>query len=284
MMVLSKKDARAYLMLKIAHARYATSPQLLEENQLQKIRTLAEHQYALEERVLNSDLAQSVYLPESTLEDTYLRQRDGFDSFSDFERALRDAGLNTISYRKALHRELCIEAIMDKVGCSAEPATTADARSYFDSHPEKFSIPEKRRTRHILITLSDDNDPEEAAETLSLLTVIREQLLIEPDAFNELALRHSQCPTAVEGGQLGLVPPGVLYDSLDAVLFSLETGEISQPVRSPMGYHLLQCREIQPAEHKSFEDAKVKILAALNQQRKQKVQREWIQQLSPLKG
>lgn len=283
-MFLSKNDARAYLTLKIAHARYSTSPKLLDQHQLDKVQRLADHQYDLEERVLSSTLAQSIYLPESTLEDTYLRQRDGFESYRDFEQALRDVGLNTISYRKALHRELCIEAVMDKVGCNAKPATTEEAREYFDSHPEKFSIPEKRRTSHILITLSDDNDPREAAEAIELLNVIIEQLSIEPDAFNELALRHSQCPTAVEGGQLGLVPPGVLYDSLDEVLFTLDAGELSHPVRSPMGYHLLLCKEIHPAEHKSFDEAKVKILAAINNLRKQQAQREWIQQLTPLKG
>lgn len=282
-MFLSKNDAYAYLTLKIAHSRYATSPKLLDELQLSKVRRLAKRQYELEERVLRSTLAQSVYLPESTLEDTYLRQKDGFESYRDFENALRDAGLNAASYRNALHRELCIEAIMDKVSCSAQPATAEDARIYFDHHPEKFRIPEKRRARHILITLKADNDPYEAAEAITLLKVIRKQLLVEPDTFNELALQYSQCPTAVEGGQLGLVPPGILYESLNEVLFSLKAGELSQPVRSPMGYHLLLCKEILPGEYKCFEDAKNKILRALNTQRKQQTMREWIQQLSPQK-
>ena len=97
--------------------------------------------------------------------------------------------------------------------------------------------------------------------------------------FGELALRYSQCPTAVEGGQLGKVPPGLLYEELEPVLFRMAEGSVSQPLRSPLGYHLFLCERVIPAEHKSFAQARDKIIEFLADTRRSRAQRQWIKQL-----
>ncbi|MDD5462304.1 MAG: peptidylprolyl isomerase [Methylococcales bacterium] len=60
----------------------------------------------------------------------------------------------------------------------------------------------------------------------------------------ELALKHSECPTALQGGVSGIVPRGKLCPELDAALFSIKAGEISEIVESEIGFHLVLCQQI----------------------------------------
>jgi len=67
--------------------------------------------------------------------------------------------------------------------------------------------------------------------------------IIALNKFADLALKHSECPTALQGGVLGIVPRGKLYPELDAVLFSLKVGAVSDIVESEIGFHLLLCKQ-----------------------------------------
>ena len=98
----------------------------------------------------------------------------------------------------------------------------------------------------------------------------------KPYKFADLALKHSECPTALQGGVLGIVPRGKLYPELDAVLFSLKVGAISDIVESEIGYHLLLCKQIQKAETLSLQKATPKIRQLMNDRSRQACQRAWL--------
>lgn len=144
--------------------------------------------------------------------------------------------------------------------------------------PEKFALPEKRQPRHLLITVNDGMGNAGELKVLRQMDTLLAQLDEKGSNFGELALQYSQCPTAVEGGQLGKVPPGLLYDELDRVLFRMPEGHISQPLRSPLGYHLLFCEKVFPAECKSFAQARDKIIEFLADARRSRAQKQWIKQ------
>ena len=76
----------------------------------------------------------------------------------------------------------------------------------------------------------------------------------------DLALRYSECPTALEKGHIGYVTAGQLYPELDKHLFQMRSGEVSPVLSSPMGLHLLQCVDISPAQLIPIEEAVPKII------------------------
>lgn len=276
---LTEAQALAYLGLKIADARYGKQLNELEGKELQEVMAQAERQYRLEEKVLAAPESQQVHLPEATLEDAWLRIRGRYEKDQDFEQALAQVQLTPRAYRLALSRELRIEAVLEKVASSAEPVSDEVVARFYHQYPDKFTIPEKRRTRHLLITV--DESRADAGELLVLqqMEAIRARLLRRPELFSELTLRHSQCPTAVEGGQLGLVTKGLLFEALDQALFEMQAGDISPPLRSPLGYHILYCEAIIPAENTSLEQARPKILEYLQDKQRQQLQKRWMLQL-----
>ncbi len=85
----------------------------------------------------------------------------------------------------------------------------------------------KIKARHILV-----NQEFEAQDLLKKLS--------EGKAFEELARGHSLCPSKAEGGDLGEFGKGSMVPSFETAAFALKVGEVSQPVRTQFGFHLIQ--------------------------------------------
>ena len=94
-----------------------------------------------------------------------------------------------------------------------------------------------------------------------------------------MALKHSECPTALQGGVLGIVPRGTLYPELDTVLFSINAGEISDIVESEIGFHIVLCKQIQRAETLSLQKAAPKIRELMLERSRRTCQRAWLASL-----
>lgn len=119
----------------------------------------------------------------------------------------------------------------------------------------RFSKPEERQARHILIEVnaqSSDAKAQEEARTL------RDQLAKGGD-FAALASQHSDDPgSKARGGQLEPATRGVLDPAFEDALFKLKTGEISQPIRSAFGWHIIRLDSISPEKVKPLSDSAVR--------------------------
>jgi parvulin-like peptidyl-prolyl isomerase len=112
------------------------------------------------------------------------------------------------------------------------------------------------RSRHILFTI-DKSAPDqtvEAANALAKATAVRDQLRQDPNnqaLWNQLAKDHSQDPgTAASGGELGWVGKGQFVKEFEDAAKALSIGQISDPVKSDFGYHIIQVEERRgPAEN-----------------------------------
>jgi nitrogen fixation protein NifM len=130
-----------------------------------------------------------------------------------------------------------------------------DVEIFYHLHQPRIRRPETRVLRHILITLNDEFFENRLPQAQARINDIRKTLIDDPQRFAELALKHSECPTSLNGGLLGTVQRGQLYPELEPVAFTLQTGELSPIAKSPMGLHLLRCDSIQPARELSLAEA-----------------------------
>ena len=113
--------------------------------------------------------------------------------------------------------------------------------------PEQFRRPETRLARHILITINDTIAENTRSAAGKRINAIQARLAKEPQRFEEQALKHSECPTALDGGKLGDLPRGKLFPELDKALFELKAGEVSGVLESELGFHVLRCDTITEA-------------------------------------
>jgi peptidyl-prolyl cis-trans isomerase SurA len=131
------------------------------------------------------------------------------------------------------------------------------------------------RLRHILIRTSETLSEGEALRRLSDL---RERIVSGGADFAEMARVHSGDATAARGGELDWVYPGDTVPDFERAYQDLKDGEISQPVRTPFGYHLIQVLERRSADM-SQERKRLQARQALRERKADEAYQEWLRQL-----
>lgn len=268
----------AYLVLKTAHGLYGKNPSALETEELRRVERMAARQFDLEARVLASVEARDVVVPQATLEAALNEVLGRYPDPEAFREDLAGNGLSVAAYEQSLARELRVEAVLDKVGSRAARVSDIDVELYYRYHPEQFERPETRLARHILVTVNEDLAENTAAAARERMETIARRLAKDPRRFEEQAMKHSECPTALNGGLLGEVKRGQLYPDLDRVLFGMAPMEISAVLESPVGLHLLRCDGVIPARGLSFAEVRERIRERLFQNRRRICQNAWIKQ------
>ncbi len=130
------------------------------------------------------------------------------------------------------------EALIRQLGEAAitpAPANDAQLRRVYDTHPDRFRAPALYETAHILFP----RQPDMAALRTQAETVVAE-LRANPRRFGELARHHSACSSKNNGGLLGQLGAGDTVAEFEAALERLREGEISDPVETRFGLHLIR--------------------------------------------
>lgn len=273
------EHAVAYLELKAAQNLYGKAPAALEAAERARVRSVAARQYGLEARVLAAPEARDASVPAASLAAALDEVKKRYADAADFHADLAHNGLDEAGFTDALERELRVEAVLEKVGTRAARVSDIDVELYYQYHPDQFRRPETRRARHILVTVNDDLPDNTRAAAQARIEAVAARLARDPGRFEEQAMKHSECPTALHGGLLGDVPQGQLYPELDAALFAMHAGALSEILESPMGLHLLRCDAVTPAAVLSLKDARGPIRTLLEQRRKRVCQQAWVKQL-----
>lgn len=269
----------AYLALKAAQKLYGKAPAALAADESARVQDMAQKQFELEAKILAAPEARDAMVPPATLQAALQEIRGRYENGDDFADDLAGNGLSESEFADALERELRVEAILEKVGTHAEHVTDTDVELYYQYHPDQFRRQETRLARHILVTLNE-TIPENTREmALKRISEVARRLQKEPGRFEEQALKHSECPTALEGGKLGDLPRGKLFPELEQALFELGAGEVSGVIESELGFHVLRCDSITPASVLGYAQAKSSIRKVMEQKRKRAVQQAWLRQL-----
>lgn len=269
-----------YHLLRAAADQFSRGLAALSDEQWPQVEARAEQSFALETLVLTAPEAQRVCIPEDQIEQALAEVRQRYADEQEFTQELALNGLEPATLRRALQRELCFDAAIRAVGARHAPVTEADAQLFYELHAERFSQPETRAARHLLITVNEDFAENQRAAARERIQALAEETLPgDADAFGQLARRHSECPTALEDGRLGTLKPGQLYPALDRALFAMQAGDISPVLESPLGFHLLYCEAINPAKTVPFEQARARIRQALTERRQREAQKAWIAEL-----
>ena len=136
--------------------------------------------------------------------------------------------------------------------------TDEEIQKYYEANSQMFKSEETVSAKHILVDDLDQMKEIEAEITNGM-------------SFEEAAKKHSKCPSAAEGGSLGSFTRGRMVPEFENAAFELEIGEISEPIKTQFGYHLIQLDEKNAGSLKSLEESKQMIVKnLLNQKQNEK--------------
>lgn len=273
---MTEAAASPWLALKLAQEFYGKSPEALAPDENRRVSALARKQAEIERRILASVEAAGVVLPAVAVERALAEIHARYASTEEFHAALARADLSPDSLRAAIGRDLVVEAVLEQVAGRAPAVSDTDVEIFYLQNRAKFEKPETRTLRHILVTINAALPGSERAAAQAKIADILARLRKEPARFAEQALKHSECPTAMNGGLLGTLPRGKLYAELDAVAFALPAGGLSESVESPVGFHILLCEAIDAPRAVPLAEAREKVRAHLDASRRQALQKSWV--------
>jgi len=141
-----------------------------------------------------------------------------------------------------------------------------ELESFYRQNFNRYSIPEQRRARHILIKTSEEDSADTLAEKRKRAELVLE-LSRSGEDFAELAKQFSEGPTGPKGGDLGSFSRGRMVKPFEDAAFSLNEGEISDIVETQFGFHIIKLEKIEPAYTKTLDEVKDEIEAGLQAQK-----------------
>jgi nitrogen fixation protein NifM len=218
-------------------------------------------------------------LPETSIETSLMEIRERYASDEDFNADLDRMGLDAPSLRQAVERDMVVEVVLERIATRSATVSDTEVEIFWFMHMDRFRRAETRVLRHILVTINEQLAGNERPAARARIDAIHARLTKSPERFAEQALKHSECPTAMNGGLLGTVPRGQLYPELEAIAFALAEASLSEPVESELGYHLIHCETINPERQSQLDEVRTNIREHLDQQRRSICQKAWINAL-----
>lgn len=148
--------------------------------------------------------------------------------------------------------------------------TEAEAKQYYEANQAQYQEPEQRRASHILIR-PQGNDPKAFEKARAQAKDLLGQLRAAPERFAELAGKYSQDPmSAAQGGDLGSFTRDTMVKPFADAVFGMKVGELSGPVETEFGVHIIRLTGITPGARLGFDAVKGEIMEQLAEQAAQR--------------
>jgi parvulin-like peptidyl-prolyl isomerase len=181
-----------------------------------------------------------------------------------YKKLLKEQGLTEEQAKEEVRSQLISEELFKKVTEDVK-VSPDEIRSYYNSHKTQYQQPESRDVRHILV------------QKKALADRLYSQLRTGAN-FAALAKRYSKDPGSASSGGKLTVSKGQTVPEFDKETFELKTNEISRPVKTQYGYHIIQAlSDVKPAEKTPLSKVDDSIKQQLEQQQKNETMTKWVE-------
>lgn len=203
--------------------------------------------------VASATLGADAYLPRVRIDPASLR-----DYYVKHPKEFRSPESVRVEYAA-----LSVATLMPQMTVSDE-----EVNRYYTEHAAQFGEPEQRRASHILIAVPQDAAPAVSEAARAKASQILAQAKQDPARFDALAKQYSQdTGSAEQGGDLGFFARGSMVKPFEDAVFALKPGEITGPVQTPFGWHIIKLAEIKPAQVQPLEQVREKIASELKNEK-----------------
>ena len=197
----------------------------------------------------------------------------------EYEKALEKAGFTAADYRaNALAVTALTQKIFDAVTKDVK-VSDAEISQYYIQNQSQYGTPESRDVRHILIAVKDKDGNVDYAASKAKADQVYAELKAGAD-FAKLAKEDSADPGSKDSGGKLTISRGQTVPEFDKVSFELKTNELSQPVKTTYGYHVIQALSpVRKATTTPLGKVKASISTTLLQQERNDAMQKWVEDL-----
>ena len=212
-----------------------------------------------------------------TAEDELVKTRfDG--NREEYEKALKQQGLTPDEYRSTLEASVLAQKLYDEVTKDTK-VSDQDIAEYYAQNAAQYGTPESRDVRHILIAEKGADGQVDFAKSKVKADQIYADLKGGAD-FATVAKKSSEDPGSKDSGGKLTISRGQTVPEFDKTSFELNEGELSKPVKTQYGYHVIEALSpVLPANTTPLSKVKASIRATLEQQKRNEVMSAWVEDL-----
>lgn len=205
---------------------------------------------------------EEIKVPDEEIDEEIAKFKENAGGEESFNAALEQSGLTEDDFKKDVVQYLSIRKLMEP----RVEVTDEEIETYFEENKESFNVEEQVDARHILV-----EEEKTANEIL--------QKLEDGEDFAELAKEYSTDEgSGAMGGDLGFFTRGKMVPEFEEKAFSMKVGEISEPVKSEYGYHIIEVLDKKEAKDAVLEDHIVEIREKLFEEKMQTEYVAWLEE------
>ncbi len=198
-------------------------------------------------------------------------QRDMVKMQLQMQGKSEDAYIDEMAANALGQQEVAIGAYLEKEVLSKIAISEAEAKAYYEANQARFKEPADPantiRASHILISIPEKATPEQIKEVEAKAAKIAADVKADPNKFAAIAKAESSCPSKEQGGSLGLFGKGQMVKEFEDAAFGLKEGEISGPVKTQFGFHIIR-RDVSEKERTMpFAEVKEQLINGLKGQK-----------------
>jgi peptidyl-prolyl cis-trans isomerase SurA len=196
----------------------------------------------------------------------------------ELREALKADNLDYKEYRGQIRDQLIKAKMIQREIRSRINITDKQIEDYYLDHPDEFRAEEGVVLRHILFPLPPSPTPEQVETATQEARRVRQEIL-DGKPFAEAAGQYSRDATAAQVGWLGFFRKGSLSPPMEAGIADLKEGEVSEPVRTPLGIHLLEVEERTTGDIRPLEKVRKSIQEKLYEEAAERQFENWRKEL-----
>ncbi len=184
-----------------------------------------------------------------------------FQNPEDVKTFYERTGMDEKTLREEMKTSIAVKKILqEKYDGGVEDA---EVKEYYDSNKQRFEKNEEVKASHILLKVPPNATPEQEEEIKKKAKDLSKQAKADGADFAKLAAENSEGPTKTKGGDLGFFDKKRMVPAFADAAFKLKPGEVSDPVKTQFGYHVIKVMETRPARTVPLEEAKEEIVTTL---------------------
>ena len=207
-----------------------------------------------------------------------IRKQNNLDEAT-FRQALTAQGYTMTAYRRDVRRQMMRMRAISMLVRPRVAVTDDDVRARYDSMTRRSAQVKQGHLRHILLALPSKPSEAQLAAAKAKAAMVIEKARAGED-FKGLAAQFSDDrATKDDGGDLGLIERGTIATEWEAVVFSMEKGEVRGPVSGPQGLHVFYVTELAKSDLKPFDELKEEIRNELYRKEMDKQTTVWLNDL-----
>jgi peptidyl-prolyl cis-trans isomerase SurA len=207
-----------------------------------------------------------------------MRKQSHFETMDDLQKAAEAQGVSFEDFKQHIKTQIIKEQVIGHEVGGRLNITKEEEQKFYEEHKSELVQPEQIRLSELLISTEQAKDDQQLnaakAQADDLLAQIR-----KGGNFEELTKKHSNGPTAAQGGDLGYFKRGALAKQLEDLTFAMKAGDTSDIVRTKQGYVILKVTEHHAGGIPSLKEVEPKVMDAIYMQKVQPALRAYLKKL-----